>query len=71
MYVTRDDGRRPRAEEEEDAVDADAAVFRVFVSMTRARADVSRVERARVEARGRACVGGRVFFRMIPRARTV
>jgi len=52
-------------------VDADAAFFRVFVSMTRARADISRVERARVEARGRACVGGRVFFRMIPRARTV
>ena len=61
MYVTRDDGRRPRAEEEEDAVDADAAVFRVFVSMTRARANVSSVERARRgrgDARG---MGGDVF----------
>ena len=61
MYVTRDDRRRPRAEEEEDAVDADAAVFRVFVSMTRARANVSSVERAGVVARGRAWEGGTCF----------
>tara|TARA_B100000683_G_scaffold14985_3_gene15143 strand:- start:20908 stop:21528 length:621 start_codon:yes stop_codon:yes gene_type:complete len=39
-------------------VDADAAVFRVFVSMTRARANVSSVERAGVVARGRAWKGG-------------
>ena len=51
-----------RAEEEEDAVDADAAVFRVFVSMTRARANVSSVERARVVARGRAWEGGVFSF---------
>ena len=54
-------------------MDADAAVFRVFVSMTRARANVSSVERARVVARGRAWdgMGGRVFIRVIPRVRTV
>ena len=62
MYVTRDDGRRPRAEEEEDAGDADAAVFRVSVSMTRARANVSSVERARVVAAGtRVGWGGTCF----------
>ena len=52
-------------------MDADAAVFRVFVSMTRARANVSSVERAGVVARGRAWEGGSVFIRMIPRVRTV
>ena len=42
-------------------MDADAAVFRVFVSMTRARANVSSVERAGVVARGRAWEGGECF----------
>ena len=62
MYVTRDDRRRPRAEEEEDAVDADAAVFRVFVSMTRARVErLERRARARRGAGTRVGWGGDVF----------